>query len=157
MQLSNDELLSRMQCMEQRIRVLEGQLNSQAAAPKAGTDAGAENPWSKTTEQPRPFPMRIVRVPGNDAKAKTPANKEEAETAPRATPPAVASEGLAAADPCAPQPNAPSSTRVARSPSPKRCARARTAATAAAAAAGRANGVYARAGGQSRRHISGVE
>ncbi len=118
MQLSNDELLSRMQCMEQRIRVLEGQLNSQAAAPKAGTDAGAENPWSKTTEQPRPFPMRIVRVPGNDAKAKTPANKEEAETAPRATPPAVASEGLAAADPCAPQPNAPSSTRVARSPSP---------------------------------------
>src|SRR5260370_7388294 len=54
MQLSNDELLSRMQCMEQRIRVLEAQLNSQPPPPNPRTDSGPDNPCPKTTEPPRP-------------------------------------------------------------------------------------------------------
>src|SRR5262249_25255584 len=123
-QLSNEELFRRMQCMEQRIRVLEGQLKSQAAAPNAGTDVPADNTQPEAAGPPKPFPMRTVRVRGGDAKAKTPSKQEGAETAPSATPPAVppskpAAVASAATDPCAPQPNAPSpSTRVAKSAPP---------------------------------------
>ncbi len=55
-QPSTEELLRNLQCMEQRIRALEGQLKSQTTAPPAA-------------ETPQPFPVRIVRVPGSDAKA----------------------------------------------------------------------------------------
>src|SRR5262245_34534361 len=122
-QLSNEELFRRMQCMEQRIRVLEGQLKSQAAAPNAGTDVPADNTQPEAAGPPKPFPMRTVRVRGDDAKAKTPSKQEGGETAPSATPPAVppskpAGVASAATDPCAPQPAPSPPTRIAKSAPP---------------------------------------
>ena len=137
-QLSNEELFRRMQCMEQRIRVLEGQLKSQAAAPNAGTDVPADNTQPEAAGPPKPFPMRTVRVRGDDAKVKTPSKKEGAETAPSATPPAVppskpAAVASATTDPCAPEPAPSPSTRVAKSAPPTPATAAPTPATAAPA------------------------
>src|SRR5262249_29645318 len=135
-QLSNEELFRRMQCMEQRIRVLEGQLKSQGAAPNAGTDVPADNTQREAAGPPKPFPMRTVRVRGDDAKVKPPSKKEGAETAPSATPPAVppskpAAVASATTDPCAPEPAPSPSTRVAKSAPPAPATAAPTPATAA--------------------------
>jgi len=133
---SNEELLRNMQCMEQRIRALEGQLKSQApaAAPAAGTEVPAENA-QRAAELPKAFPMRRVRgekakAPVDEGAAK-PANGAP-ETSPAESPAAVATQEPArpagkldtlgkptataktSADPCAPQPKS-----VAASPGAK--------------------------------------
>src|SRR5947209_7006805 len=60
-QLSNEQLLRNFQCMEQRLRLLEGQLKAQAAAPTAGTEPPPESTQSTAPESPKPFPMRYVQ------------------------------------------------------------------------------------------------
>src|ERR1700730_8284459 len=133
--LSNEELLRNFQCMEQRLRALEGQLNSQTATPPvAGTGVPAEGALSKTAEPPKPFPTRFVRIPDIDAKAKKPANKDTANptasapepnasaaepAAKSATPPGKPTAApKAGAAPCASQPKAQSSTEVAKASPP---------------------------------------
>ena len=131
-QPSNEELLRNLQCMEQRIRALEGQLKSQAAASTGSTDVPAESTPAKTDPPPKPFPMRIVQVRDRDAKDKKPSTKNGTETAPSVAGPAVEPVPVPpskpsvtpkpAADPCGPQPNAPSSTRTATSAAPSAAA-----------------------------------
>ncbi len=105
-QVSTEELLRNLQCMEQRVRALESKLKSQQPAPSTETQGGA-------TEVPKPFPMRMVRgekpnrlsqtnepaagagAPDSSVKPETPAKPETLPTAP-ATP------SKTAADPCAP-------------------------------------------------------
>jgi len=126
-QLSNEQLLRNFQCMEQRLRLLEGQLKAQAAAPTAGTEPPPESTQSTAPESPKPFPMRYVQGHKRDPQANKPSNQEatkpagSAEAAPDAatTPkgkPAPAAKS--AADPCAPQPNARPSTPVATAAAP---------------------------------------
>jgi hypothetical protein len=75
-QLSNEELLRNLQCMEQRLRALEGRLKSQA---ESGPPASAE--------VLQPLPTRVVRVP---KRAETPADADEAK--PAASPPGEAAK-----------------------------------------------------------------
>jgi hypothetical protein len=100
-QLSNEELLRNLQCMEQRLRALEGRLKTEA---ESGPPASAE--------VLQPLPTRIVRVP---KRAETPADAAEAKPAagapaiPTATPGPSTGKPSAAApkagtDPCAPLP-----------------------------------------------------
>jgi hypothetical protein len=134
-QPSNEELLRNLQCMEQRIRALEGQLKSQSAAPAAaGTQLAPENAQPAAAEPPKPFPMRMVRVPDADAKAKKPSMKDDAKPAAGAAGPTAGAPEPAAksatpsgkptaapktsADPCAPQPKGPSSTQAAKASPP---------------------------------------
>src|SRR5262245_3544535 len=86
--LSTEELLRNLQCMEQRIRALEGQLKSQSTA-------------SPAAEPPQPFPRRFVRIPGSDAKAanapgplniKPPIQDAAQPAEPAATPTPIAAE-----------------------------------------------------------------
>jgi hypothetical protein len=66
-QLSNEELLRNLQCMEQRLRALEGRLKTQA---ESGPPASAE--------VLQPLSTHIVRVP---RRAETPTNADEAKPA----------------------------------------------------------------------------
>jgi hypothetical protein len=66
-QPSNEELLRNLQCMEQRLRALEGRLKTQA---ETGPPASAE--------VLQPLPTRIVRVP---KRAEAPADADEAKPA----------------------------------------------------------------------------
>jgi hypothetical protein len=122
-QLSNEELLRNILCMEQRIRALEGQVKSQAgaAALTPGTEVPAETAQPVAAEPPKPFPMRTVRVPGTDAKAKKSAVQDGAKPAaaePAAKPAAAPAKSTTAAktsaDPCAPQPKSASPTQAAK-------------------------------------------
>ena len=66
-QLSNEELLRNLQCMEQRLRALEGRLKIQA-----------ESGPPESAEVLQPLPTRIVRVP---KRAEIPADADEAKPA----------------------------------------------------------------------------
>jgi len=134
---SNEELLRKVQCMEQRIRALEGQLKAQTTAPAAATEA----PQPFNMRFPEPLPTRGSRAsngtlktpPAKDAGQPDPpappmsaegdakpvepgANPAEpaAKPAPSTAKPAVAPDKAAAApkpdDPCAPLPK----TQVAK-------------------------------------------
>jgi len=134
---SNEELLRKVQCMEQRIRALEGQLKAQTTAPAAA----AEAPQPFNMRFPEPLPTRGSRAsngtlktpPAKDAGQPDPpappmsaegdakpvapgANPAEpaAKPAPSTAKPAVAPDKAAAApkpdDPCAPLPK----TQVAK-------------------------------------------
>jgi hypothetical protein len=134
-QPSNEELLRNLQCMEQRIRALEGQIKSQSAAPAAaGTEVAPEHAQPAAAEPPKPSPVRTVRVPDADAKANKPSMKDDAKpaagaAAPTAGAPEPAAKSATApgkptaapktgADPCAPQPKASSSAQAAKAPPP---------------------------------------
>ena len=65
-QLSNEELLRNLQCMEQRLRALEGRLKIQA-----------ESGPPESAEVLQPLPTRIVRVP---KRAEAPADTDEARS-----------------------------------------------------------------------------
>jgi hypothetical protein len=118
---SNEELLRNLQCMEQRIRALEGQLKSRAGAPATDTPASAESAPAPA-ETIKPFPMRFVRgekprKPSNEADAKPPASATEPAAKADAPPgkPVVATS--TDADPCAPQPK-PSQAKPLPNPAP---------------------------------------
>jgi hypothetical protein len=124
-QMPNEELLRNFQCMEQRIRALEGQLKSKATAgaPAAGTEVPAESAPPTAAEPPKPFPMRIVRVPENGERVKKPADNDAKPAAAAPEPPTKsdtapgkpAAATKTGADPCAPQPKPASSTQAAKS------------------------------------------
>src|SRR6266852_4814938 len=59
-QVSNEQLLRNYQCMEQRLRVLEGRLKSQAAAPTGSAEVPPEDPQSTAAEPPKPLAARVV-------------------------------------------------------------------------------------------------
>jgi hypothetical protein len=130
-QLSNEEMLRNLQCMEQRLRALEGQVKSNASGAKAsGAKAteGQETPERvepSAAEKIEPFPSRFVRGPEAAASSKTVAEKGAAKSAPAATEPAgntarlakrepkqsgPAAVPAAAADPCKPSTAPASST-----------------------------------------------
>jgi hypothetical protein len=107
-QLSTEELLRNLQCMEQRIRALEGKLKSQTAPAAA--------------ESPQPFPMRTVRVPGSNGKPANPSGpldlnppiKAAEPAAPAATPaPVTATPDTEPAEPAKTdtQPSTPATAR----------------------------------------------
>jgi hypothetical protein len=127
---SIEELIRNLQCMEQRVRALEGQLKAQPAAAAPGTPA--EEPAANarpTPELPAPYPMRRVRVPDNADRSKAfaeggaesrsngapeaaaPAAKPESKSNPAQTPSVSAKPG---ADPCAPQPKSVPGTQAAK-------------------------------------------
>src|SRR3954454_2488837 len=81
-QISNEELLRNLQCMEQRVRALEGQLKAQSSAPAAsGMENPAQSAQPPAAELPKPFPMRTVRVPQNSEPAAKPASEPGAKPA----------------------------------------------------------------------------
>jgi hypothetical protein len=126
--MSNEELLRNLQCMEQRLRALEGQLKSQSATPAAtGTKDPAESAQPAAAEPPKPFPMRIVRIPENGQQAVKPSNRGGAKPVAGAAEPAAKPETppkksaatiKTVADPCAPQPKPASPTQAAKTAPP---------------------------------------
>ncbi len=127
-QVSNEQLLRNYQCMEQRLRALEGRLKSQAAAPTGSAEVPPEDPQSTAAEPPKPLAAHVVQVPEKDPKAKKPSKQDATKPAASAAEPAPdsatvpkgkpAAAAKAAADPCAPQPNARPSTPVATADAP---------------------------------------
>jgi len=114
-----DEQLRYLQCMEQRLRVLEEKLKSQPAAPATASEAPAESTQAPGGEPAKPFPMRFVPARGA---AKDSSKNAETKPAVGALAPADNSVTAApgkpvvpakgAADPCTPPPNPPAATAL---------------------------------------------
>jgi hypothetical protein len=123
---SNEELLRNLQCMEQRIRTLEGQLKASAA----GANVPAEAARPASAEVTERFPAGFVR----SEKTRKPSDTEEAKPPATATGPAPKPDvppgkpgvppGKPAAptsvgtDPCAPLPKPASPTEAAKAVPP---------------------------------------
>jgi hypothetical protein len=73
-QLSNTEILRYFQCMEDRVRSLEGQLKSQASAPTTVSEVPAESTQPTAAAAAKPQPA-VVLAPDNEAESKKPAKK----------------------------------------------------------------------------------
>jgi hypothetical protein len=128
-QLTNEEMLKNMQCMEHRLKALEAKLKAQSATPGDASE-GVQG----AAEPPKPFPMRTVRVPENGQQTKAtpssePNGKPVAQSAQREGPTRLPAEstpdkpGAAAktgVDPClpTPTPKSPSPTQAAKAAPP---------------------------------------
>ncbi len=108
-QLSNEELLRNLQCMEQRLRALEGRLKTQG---ESGPPASAE--------VLRPLPARVVRIPetraDKDESKSTPNAPAESPARPDAKPAAGAFEESAKSDKLPGKPSAGAPGTPAASP-----------------------------------------
>lgn len=115
-QLSNEELLRNLQCMEQRLRALEGRLKTQG---ESGPPASAE--------VLRPLPARVVRIPetraDKDESKSTPNAPAESPARPDAKPAAGAFEESAKSDKLPGKPSAGAPGTPAASPRRRRASR----------------------------------